>query len=120
MTESKDKARQVRHKRVRKKVAGTASRPRLTVFRSLRHISAQIIDDQAGRTIASASTLGKDFAGSGKSRGSVEAAKKIGMAIAEKAKGKNIKDVVFDRGGYKYHGSIKALADAAREQGLNF
>lgn len=120
MTESKDKARQVRHKRVRKKVAGTASRPRLTVFRSLRHISAQIIDDEAGRTIASASTLGKDFSGSGKSRGGVEAAKKVGMAIAEKAKGKNIKNVVFDRGGYKYHGSIKALADAAREQGLNF
>lgn len=115
---SKVESRQRRHQRVRKKISGTSEKPRLTVYKSLRHIYAQLIDDAAGRTIVAASTLDKEV-GKGM-HGNVAAAKKVGTAIAQKALSKNITNVVFDKGGYKYHGSIKALADAAREQGLKF
>ena len=104
------------HNRIRQKLSGTAERPRLNVYRSLNHIYAQLIDDQKGITIVSASTL----AGKAKSGGNVASAKEIGKAIAEKAQEKGIKKVVFDRGGFLYHGRIKALADAAREAGLEF
>ena len=106
-----------RHKRVRGKVSGTAQCPRLNVFRSAKHIYAQLIDDAAGVTLCSASTKEKGFEGFG---GNVEAAKKVGAALAEKAKGKGITDVVFDRSGYVYHGRVAALAEGAREGGLNF
>ena len=104
------------HARIREKLAGTAERPRLNVYRSLNHIYAQVIDDQKGETIASASTL----AMKAKTGGNVAAAKEIGKTIAERAKEKGITSVVFDRGGYLYHGRVKALADAAREAGLKF
>ena len=104
--------------RVRRKVNGTAQRPRLAVFRSLKYIYAQVIDDANGKTIAAASTRDKD---SGVKGGSNQAAAKaVGALIAKKAKDKGVKRVVFDRGGYQYHGNIKALADAARENGLEF
>ncbi len=106
-----------RHKRVRGKISGTAERPRLCVFRSENHIYAQIIDDTAGRTLASASTVEKGFEGGG---GNCEAAKKVGAAVAGRALEKGIKEVVFDRGGYIYHGRVKALAEGAREGGLKF
>ncbi|HUP58967.1 MAG TPA: 50S ribosomal protein L18 [Thermoanaerobaculia bacterium] len=103
--------------RIRRKVTGTSERPRLAVFRSLKSIYAQLIDDSTGRTIASASSLDKDAA----TRGSnAAAAKAVGALIAKKAKDKGVTRVVFDRGGYLYHGNIKALADAARENGLEF
>jgi large subunit ribosomal protein L18 len=108
--------RQRIHARIRRKLAGTTERPRLSVHRSLNHIYAQVIDDQTGETLASASTL----AVKAKTGGNVAAAKEIGKTIAEKAKEKGVKKVVFDRGGYLYHGRIKALADAAREAGLEF
>ena len=104
------------HARIREKLSGTTERPRLNVYRSLNHIYAQVIDDQKGETIVSASTL----ALKSKTGGNVAAAKEIGKAIAERAKEKGIKRVVFDRGGFLYHGRIKALADAAREGGLEF
>ena len=108
--------RQRIHDRIRRKLAGTTERPRLNVYRSLNHIYAQVIDDSKGITIASASTLaGKINAG-----GNVAAAKEIGRLVAEQAIEKGVKKVVFDRGGYLYHGRIKALADAAREAGLEF
>jgi large subunit ribosomal protein L18 len=113
-------ARVRRHRRIRNKVAGTAEKPRLTVFRSLDNIYAQLIDDVTGITLASASSLEKDVKAGLKHGGNVAAAKKVGAVIAKKALDKNIKAVVFDRGGYQYHGCIKALADAAREQGLAF
>ena len=113
----KNKTRQKRHLRVRNRVAGTAARPRLNVFRSLKHIYAQVIDDDKGITIAAASTLDKDFNGTG---GNIAAAKAVGTAIAKKALEKGINEVVFDRGGYIYHGRIAALAQAAREGGLKF
>lgn len=106
-----------RHKRVRSKISGTSGCPRLNVFRSAKHIYAQLIDDEAGVTLCSASTIEKGFDGNG---GNVEAAKKVGLALAEKAKAKGIVDVVFDRSGYVYHGRVAALADGAREGGLNF
>ena len=106
-----------RHKRVRGKISGTASCPRLNVFRSAKHIYAQLIDDEAGVTLCSASTLEKGFDGFG---GNAEAAKKVGVKLAEKAKEKGIVDVVFDRSGYVYHGRVAALAEGAREGGLNF
>lgn len=115
----RNKTRKVRHFRVRKKITGTAERPRLNVFRSSKHIYAQIIDDVRGVTLASASTIGKDVEGLGNG-GNVEAARKIGEAIAKKAQAAGVKHVVFDRGGYLYHGRIQALADAAREGGLEF
>ncbi|MGA3237146.1 MAG: 50S ribosomal protein L18 [Bryobacteraceae bacterium] len=105
------------HQRIRRKLSGTKERPRLAVFRSVAHIYAQIIDDVEGRTLASASSVDKD----GKTKGgNVAAAKAIGKLVAERAKEKGVKAVVFDRGGYQYHGRIKALADAAREAGLEF
>jgi large subunit ribosomal protein L18 len=112
-----NKQRLQRHKRVRGKVSGTAECPRLNVFRSSRHIYAQIIDDISGRTLCAASTLDKDFEGYG---GNAEAAKKVGEAIAKKAAELGISDVVFDRGGYIYHGRVKALAEGARDGGLKF
>jgi large subunit ribosomal protein L18 len=112
-----NKARLKRHKRVRAKISGTAECPRLNVFRSLQHIYAQLIDDVAGVTLVSASTTEKDFTNYG---GNKEAAKAVGMLLAERAKEKNITDVVFDRGGYVYQGRVAALAEGAREGGLNF
>ncbi|MGA2193227.1 MAG: 50S ribosomal protein L18 [Nitrospirota bacterium] len=109
-----------RQNRIRKHVRGTTVRPRLNVFRSTTNIYAQVIDDINGTTITAVSTLDKDIKESLKSRGGVEAAKKVGAAVAKKAIEKGVKDVVFDRGGYIFHGRIKALADAAREAGLNF
>ena len=106
-----------RHNRVRGKISGTAERPRLCVFRSENHIYAQIIDDVAGNTLVSASSVEKGFEGKG---GNVDAAKKIGAVIAERALQKGIEEVVFDRGGYIYHGRVKALAEGAREGGLKF
>jgi len=106
-----------RHKRVRGKVSGTTERPRLNVFRSGNNIYAQVIDDTTGNTLVSASSLEKGFEGNG---GNVEAAKKVGQALAQRAKDKGIGAVVFDRGGYLYHGRVKALADGAREGGLEF
>ena len=116
----KNKSRQKRHLRVRKRISGTAERPRLNVFRSSKHIYAQLIDDQKGVTIAAASTLDKEISDSIKNGGNVDAAQKVGALIAERAKAAGISNVVFDRGGYLYHGRIKSLADAAREAGLEF
>ena len=109
--------RQKRHKRVRSRISGTPGRPRLNVFRSNANIYAQIIDDTNGVTLVSASTLEKDFEGP---TGNVEAARKVGQLIAERAKAKDINTVVFDRGGYIYHGRVAALAEGAREGGLEF
>ena len=106
-----------RHKRVRSKVFGTTERPRLNVFRSNANIYAQIIDDVNGVTLVSANTLEKEFEGS---TGNCEAAKKVGTVLAERAKAKGIEEVVFDRGGYVYHGRVAALAEGAREGGLQF
>jgi len=117
---SRELARQRRHERIRKQVFGTAERPRLSVHRSLKHLYAQIIDDTKGHTIASASTLDKDTGDEKKNRSNVEMAKRLGRMLAERAKGAGIKKVVFDRGGYKYHGCIKSLAESAREGGLEF
>src|SRR5215210_6483537 len=105
------------HKRIRRKVRGSTERPRLAVYRSLNHIYAQVIDDERGLTLASASTTEKDLRG-GKG-GNIEAAERIGRTIAERALAAGIEQVVFDRGGYLYHGRVKALTDAAREAGLN-
>ena len=111
------KARQARHKRVRGKIHGTAECPRLNVFRSLKHIYAQLIDDDKGVTLVSASTAEKDFTEYG---GNVEAAKKVGLTLAQRAAEKNIDVCVFDRGGYIYHGRVQGLAEGAREGGLKF
>jgi large subunit ribosomal protein L18 len=113
----KNKSRQRRHLRVRKHIAGTAERPRLNVFRSLSNIYAQVIDDKTGVTLVAASSKDKDFKVYG---GNVEAAKAIGAAVAKRALEKGITEVVFDRGGYIYHGRVAALAEAAREAGLKF
>ena len=115
--QDKNQARQKRHLRVRNHIAGTAARPRLNVFRSLKNIYAQIIDDEKGVTLVSASSKDKGFSQYG---GNVEAAKAIGAAVAKKALEKGITEVVFDRGGYIYHGRGAALAEAAREAGLKF
>ncbi|MGA2351929.1 MAG: 50S ribosomal protein L18 [Terracidiphilus sp.] len=115
ITQTKRNAiRQRIHERIRRKLAGTGERPRLNVYRSLNHIYAQVIDDQTGQTLVSASSI------KAKTGGNIAAAKEIGKAVAEKAVAQGIKKVVFDRGGYLYHGRIKALADAAREAGLEF
>ena len=106
------------HRRIRKRLIGEPERPRLAVFRSIHHIYAQIIDDRAGRTLVSASTRDKD--GAGGYGGNVAAAKKVGEALAARAKQAGVEQVVFDRGGHKYHGRVKALAEAAREGGLKF
>ena len=105
------------HQRIRRKVKGSTDRPRLAIYRSLNHIYAQVIDDKQGQTIVSASTTEKDLRGN--SGGNLDAARRVGQAIAERALGKGIEQVVFDRGGYLYHGRIKALTDAARAAGLN-
>lgn len=112
-----NKARAKRHARVRAKISGTPECPRLNVFRSAKHIYAQLIDDVNGVTLVSASTMDKEFEGAG---GNTEAARKVGQMIAKRALDKEIKDVVFDRGGYLYHGRVKELAEGAREGGLNF
>jgi len=112
----RNETRQRVHARIRAKMSGTAERPRLNVYRSLNHIYAQVIDDQQGVTLVSASTMALKL----KTGGNVAAAKEIGKAVAERAIEKGVKKVVFDRGGYLYHGRIKALADAAREAGLEF
>jgi large subunit ribosomal protein L18 len=117
MAKKKQLGRDRRHRRVRKKVQGTAERPRLAVFRSSKHIVAQVIDDDAGVTLAAASTHEKDFDGYG---GNSDAAARIGALAAERAKAAGVSKVVFDRGGNRYHGRVKALADAAREAGLDF
>jgi len=118
--EDRRKLRLVRHKRIRKKLSGTTERPRLAVFRSEKHIYAQIIDDTKGVTLVAASTVEKAMREKLKKTWNVEAAKEVGKLIAERALAKGIKEVVFDRGGFKYHGRVKALADSAREAGLKF
>jgi large subunit ribosomal protein L18 len=117
MKKSRADIRRGVHSRIRKKVSGSAERPRLAVFRSLNHIYAQVIDDANGKTLASASTVEKDL--KGKTGGNVEAAQKVGKAIAERALAAGVENVVFDRGGYLYHGRVKALLDATRTAGLN-
>lgn len=112
-----NKAREARHRRVRAKISGTPECPRLNVFRSSKHIYAQIIDDVNGVTLASASSLSKDFDANG---GNKEGARKVGEMIARAAQDKGISEVVFDRGGYLYHGRVKELAEGARENGLKF
>lgn len=112
--ETRSQGRIMRHRRVRKKVAGSGERPRLAVFRSLAHIYAQVIDDRAGRTLAAASDAQVS------SGNKTERAKQVGKSVAEKAKAAGVAEVVFDRGGYRYHGRVKALADGAREGGLRF
>ena len=114
---NKKKTTQKRHKRIRGKISGTAARPRLSVFRSLQHIYAQLVDDDKMVTLAAASSVEKDFDGYG---GNSEAAKKVGALIAARAKELGIEEVVFDRGGNIYHGRVQALAEAAREGGLKF
>jgi large subunit ribosomal protein L18 len=117
MKNSRAEIRRAVHGRIRKKVAGTGERPRLAIYRSLNHIYAQVIDDVSGKTLAAASTREKDLSGS--TGGNVDAASRVGKAIAERAIKAGISSVVFDRGGYVYHGRIKALTDAARGAGLN-
>ena len=117
---SRDLHRKRVHARVRIKVSGTTERPRLCVYRSLGHIYAQVIDDRTGKTLVSASSLDKETKKNLKGGGNVAAAKVIGKAVAERARAAGVSKVVFDRGGYKYHGRVKALADAAREAGLQF
>jgi large subunit ribosomal protein L18 len=113
--------RQRAHRRVRNRVAGTAERPRLAVFKSDKHLYAQLIDDLAGHTLAQASTLDPEVRGRlDGGTGNIAAAKAVGTVVAERAKAKGVEKVVFDRGGYIYHGKVKAIADAAREQGLEF
>ena len=114
---SKNEIRERVHTRIRKKLQGTTERPRLAIFRSVAHIYAQVIDDTKGETIAAASSTEKNAVPTG---GNVAAAKEIGRKVAERAKEKGVNKVVFDRGGYLYHGRVKALADAAREAGLEF
>jgi large subunit ribosomal protein L18 len=118
-TRSKHIARNRRHYRVRKKVSGTAERPRLAVFRSNKHITAQVIDDRTGRTLAAASTVEKDLRQTG-GTGNKAAATSVGRLVAERAKAAGVTSVVFDRGGFLYHGRVAAVADGAREAGLEF
>ena len=120
MAESKKEGKQRRHKRIRKKVSGNPDRLRLSVYRSLNHIYAQIIDDSKGQTIVTASSLDKAFKNERTHKGNIKTAKIVGELIAKRALEKGIKKIVFDRGGYLYHGSIKALAEATREAGLEF
>jgi len=120
MSEKSPIARKRRHARVRARIAGTAERPRLNVFRSLGHIYAQVIDDTVGHTLASASTIDRELRDKVEGKGKSEAAKLVGQLVAERAQQAGIKTVVFDRGGYRYHGRVKALADGAREAGLEF
>lgn len=118
--QSRSDVRVKKHYRMRNKIQGTAKRPRLAVFRSEKHIYAQIIDDITGTTLVAASTVEKDIKSSVKATSNIEAATAVGTAIAKKATAKGIEEVVFDRGGFLYHGRVKALAEAAREAGLQF
>lgn len=114
------KARKRRHYRMRRNLAGNAERPRLNIFRSVEHIYAQVIDDETGTTLASASTIDKKLSGDLSGKPKVDQAKAVGLAVAERAKAAGVSAVVFDRGGFRYHGRVKALADGAREGGLEF
>jgi len=120
MSERAKLARQRRHRRVRKKAVGTAERPRLNVFRSLKHIYAQVIDDDRGHTLATASTLDPELDGKLKGLTKTDQARLVGKLLAERALAKGVKRVAFDRGGYKYHGRVKALAESSRQAGLEF
>lgn len=120
MAKSKQESRERRHKRIRKKVSGTAGRPRLSVYRSLNHMYAQIIDDATGATLVAVSSLEGSMKEQKQHKGNVKTAREVGILIAKKAIEKGVKQVIFDRGGYLYHGRVKALADAARETGLEF
>lgn len=120
MSEKSQKARRLRHRRVRSRISGTSERPRLNVFRSLKHIYAQVIDDTQGYTLVAASTVDSELAKSLGGKSKKEQAAQVGKAIAERARAAGIEEVVFDRGGYLYHGRVKALADGAREGGLKF
>ncbi len=119
-TAYRETARRQRHRRVRKRVVGTSQRPRLNVFRSLKHIYAQVIDDTRGHTLAAASTLDPELRDKVKGLTKAEQAKLVGGLLAERALEHGVKEVAFDRGGYKYHGRVKSLAEAAREGGLEF
>jgi large subunit ribosomal protein L18 len=118
--DKKHELRQRRHYRLRRRVTGTGERPRLAVFRSLKHIYAQIIDDSRGVTLAAASTMDSDVKAGVKTGGDIEAAKAVGKLVAERGRSNGVSKVVFDRGGFAYHGRIASLADAAREAGLEF
>ena len=120
ITKERRAARDIRHRRLRRHVRGSAARPRLAVFRSLSHIYAQLIDDDAARTLLAVDSRSKEFRERHKTGGNAAAAKAVGELLAQKAKAAGIEHVVFDRGGYKYHGRVKALADAARAGGLAF
>lgn len=120
LNRSRNEMRELRHKRLRRHLFGTQARPRLAVFRSLKHIYAQIIDDENSRTLVSASTMEKSLRESLKSTGDKEAARVVGKLLAERAIAQGITEVVFDRGGHLYHGRVAALADSAREAGLKF
>ena len=120
ITQDRRASRDIRKARIRRRVNGSAGRPRLAVFRSLNHIYAQIVDDDAARTLVAADSRSKKFQGQHKSGGNVAAAKAVGSLLAERAKARGIERVIFDRGGYMYHGRVKALADAARAGGLVF
>lgn len=120
MSKRKEEGRKSRHIRIRKKVAGTKERPRLSIYRSLNHIFAQIIDDSAGRTLVSVSSLDSPVKELKQHKGNCKTAKEVGGLIAQKAREKGIAKIVFDRSGYLYHGRVKALADGARENGLEF
>ncbi|MGE0707202.1 MAG: 50S ribosomal protein L18 [Planctomycetota bacterium] len=119
MKRTKQESRQRRHWRIRKSVKGSAARPRLAVYRSNKYIYAQLVDDETGRTLAAASSIQKGVAGDGRGA-SIDAAKAVGKTVAERAKEQGISKACFDRAGYRYHGRVKALADAAREAGLDF
>ena len=120
LTGQKVQGRKVRHLRIRARVIGTPERPRLAVFRSLNHIYAQVVDDTTGRTLAAVDSRAPDFRQKAKAGGNVAAAKIVGELLAQRAKARGISQVVFDRGGYQYHGRVKALAEAARTAGLAF
>ncbi len=117
---TRQQARRHRHLRVRAKISGTADRPRLNIFRSLENIYVQVIDDEQGYTLVSASTIDKDIAPKLEGKNKTESAKIVGLTVAERAQAAGVSEVVFDRGGYRYHGRVKALADGAREGGLKF
>jgi large subunit ribosomal protein L18 len=120
MSEKGHIARKRRHRRVRARISGTPERPRLNVFRSLDQIYAQVIDDVSGHTLVSASTIDRELRGEVADKSKTEAAKMVGELVAKRAQAVGVKTVIFDRGGYKYHGRVKALADGAREAGLEF
>ncbi|GBE14357.1 50S ribosomal protein L18 [bacterium BMS3Abin14] len=119
-TEKKKMARLRRRRRIRGKISGTATRPRLSVFRSSRHIYAQLVNDEMGTVLASASTMDRELKGTTKSGGNEDAARGVGKLLARRASDKKINTLIFDRGGFQYHGRVKALADAVREGGLKF